>query len=59
MKNSSEAASIILKREDQELAKLGALKEAIDEGDASGVAQGDPFGHVLERLKRQEQTPLK
>jgi putative addiction module CopG family antidote len=26
--------------------KLVALREAIDEGDASGVFEGDPFAHV-------------
>jgi antitoxin ParD1/3/4 len=26
--------------------KMAALREAIDEGDASGVFEGDPFAHV-------------
>jgi antitoxin ParD1/3/4 len=33
-------------------AKLLALRNAIDEGDASGVAEGDPFTRVRKHLKR-------
>ena len=33
-------------------AKLVALRAAIDEGDASGVAEGDAFARVRETLKR-------
>lgn len=41
-----------LKREDQEeQAKLAVLRAAIDEGDASGVAEGDVFARVREALK--------
>jgi len=31
--------------------KLATLRTAIDEGDASGVAEGDVFARVRERLK--------
>ncbi len=41
-----------LEREEQEYeAKLAALRAAIDEGDASGVAEGDVFGRVRKALK--------
>ncbi len=41
-----------LEREEQEYeAKLAALRAAIDEGDASGVAKGDVFGRVRKSLK--------
>src|SRR6267142_7075005 len=41
-----------LEREEQQYeAKLAALRAAIDEGDASGVAEGDVFGHVRKALK--------
>jgi antitoxin ParD1/3/4 len=41
-----------LEREEQEhRAKLTALRNAIDEGDASGVARGDVFGRVRKQLK--------
>jgi len=52
--NASEvvrAALRTLEREEQEQrAKLKALRTAIDEGDASGTAKGDPFERVLKRL---------
>jgi antitoxin ParD1/3/4 len=39
-------------REEQEhAAKLAALRGAIDEGDASGVAEGDVFGRVRKTLR--------
>jgi antitoxin ParD1/3/4 len=39
-------------REEQEhAAKLAALRSAIDEGDASGVARGNVFGRVRNTLK--------
>jgi len=39
-------------REEQEhAAKLAALRSAIDEGDASGVARGDVFGRISKTLK--------
>jgi len=31
-------------------AKLEALRAAVDEGDASGIAEGDVFAHVREAL---------
>ncbi|MGI8770454.1 MAG: type II toxin-antitoxin system ParD family antitoxin [Acidobacteriaceae bacterium] len=58
--NASEvvrAALRTLEREEQEQrAKLKALRTAIDEGDASGVASGDPFGRVLERLRSESKA---
>lgn len=53
--NSSEvvrAALRMLEREEQQYqAKLAALGKAIDEGDASGIAGGNPFGRVRKALK--------
>ena len=53
--NASEvvrAALRTLEREEQQYEiKLAALKSAIDEGDASGVAQGNPFARVRQALK--------
>jgi antitoxin ParD1/3/4 len=53
--NASEvvrAALRTLEREEQEYeAKLTALRSAIDEGDASGVAEGDVFARVRKTLK--------
>jgi antitoxin ParD1/3/4 len=53
--NASEvvrAALRTLEREEQEYeAKLAKLRAAIDEGDASGVANGDVFRRVRKRLK--------
>jgi len=41
-----------LEREEQQYeAKLAALRAAIDEGDASGVARGNVFGRVRKTLK--------
>jgi antitoxin ParD1/3/4 len=41
-----------LEREEQEYdAKLAALRAAIDEGDASGIAVGNAFGRVRKALK--------
>ena len=52
--NASEvvrAALRTLEREEQQYeAKLAALRTAIDEGDASGIARGDVFAHVRETL---------
>jgi antitoxin ParD1/3/4 len=52
--NASEvvrAALRTLEREEQQYeAKLAALRRAIDEGDASGVAEGDVFARVREKL---------
>jgi hypothetical protein len=33
-------------------AKLAALRDAIDEGDATGIAEGDVFARVREALKK-------
>jgi antitoxin ParD1/3/4 len=41
-----------LEREEQQYeAKLAALRTAIDEGDASGIAKGGAFDHVRKTLK--------
>jgi antitoxin ParD1/3/4 len=52
--NASEvvrAALRTLEREDQEYeARLAALRAMIDEGDASGVAEGNPFERVRASL---------
>ena len=52
--NASEvvrAALRTLEREEQQYeAKLAALRAAVDEGDASGVAEGNVFTRVRERL---------
>lgn len=53
--NASEvvrAALRALEREEQQYeAKLAALRMGIDKGDASGVAEGNPFTRVRETLK--------
>jgi antitoxin ParD1/3/4 len=53
--NASEvvrAALRTLEREEKQFeAKLVALRAAIDEGDASGVAEGDSFGLVRRNLQ--------
>jgi antitoxin ParD1/3/4 len=53
--NASEvvrAALRSLEREEREYeAKLAGLRAAIDEGDASGVAGGNPFTLVREKLR--------
>ena len=52
--NASEvvrAALRTLEREEREYeVKLAALRAAIDEGDASGIAEGDVFARIRERL---------
>jgi antitoxin ParD1/3/4 len=52
--NASEvvrAALRILEREEQQYeARLAALRKAIDEGDSSGVAEGDSFVRVRQTL---------
>ena len=46
------AALRTLEREDRQFeAKLAALRTAIDEGDASGIAKGNPFDRVRKTLK--------
>jgi antitoxin ParD1/3/4 len=42
------AGMVALKERDE--AKRAALRAAIDEGEASGVAEGDPFARVRSRL---------
>jgi len=53
--NASEvirAALRTLEREEQQHeAKLAALRRAIDEGDASGVAEGNAVAHVRKALR--------
>ena len=53
--NASEvvrAALRTLEREEQQYqAKLAALRTAIDEGDASGVAKGNVFARVRKTIK--------
>lgn len=53
--NASEvvrAALRTLEREEKEYeTKLSALRVAIDEGDASGIAPGNPFDRVRRKLK--------
>ena len=52
--NASEvvrAALRTLEREEQHYeAKLTALRAAVDEGDASGIAEGNVFARVREKL---------
>jgi len=41
-----------LEREEREFdAKLAALRDAIDDGDASGIATGDVFARIRKTLK--------
>ena len=53
--NASEvvrAALRTLEREEEQYeVKLAALKTAIDEGDASGIAEGNSFARVRQALK--------
>jgi antitoxin ParD1/3/4 len=53
--NASEvvrAALRSLEREEKQYeVKLSALRRAIDEGDASGIAEGDVFERVREKLR--------
>jgi antitoxin ParD1/3/4 len=54
--NASEVVRAALRNLEQEeklyKAKLAAVRAAVDEGDASGIAEGDVFGRVLNKLKR-------
>jgi antitoxin ParD1/3/4 len=46
-----------LEREEQQYeAKLAALRVAVDEGDASGIAKGDVFRRVRKELKLTKAT---
>ena len=53
--NASEvirAALRTLEREEKEYeAKIAMLRTAIDEGDSSGIAKGNPFARVRKKLK--------
>ncbi len=53
--NASEVVRAALRTMEREErvyeAKLAALRKAIDEGDASGVAKGDVFAQVRKTLK--------
>jgi antitoxin ParD1/3/4 len=57
--NASEvvrAALRVLESEEQQFeAKLAALRTAIDEGDASGIADGNPFQRVRQKLQVSKQ----
>ena len=52
--NASEVVRAALRRLDREdklyQAKLDALRQAIDAGDTGGIAEGDVFGRVREKL---------
>ncbi len=52
--NASEVVRAALRNLDREEqwyeAKLAALRAAVDEGDASGIAEGNPFARVRETL---------
>jgi antitoxin ParD1/3/4 len=52
--NASEVVRAALRNLDREEqlyeAKLAALRAAVDEGDRSGVAEGNPFARVRETL---------
>ena len=53
--NASEVVRAALRplerEEQQDEAKLAALRAAIDEGDASGIAKGNPFDRVRKSLR--------
>ena len=53
--NASEVVRAALRplerEEQQDEAKLAALRAAIDEGDASGIAKGNPFDRVRKALR--------
>jgi antitoxin ParD1/3/4 len=52
--NASEVVRAALRSLDREErtyeAKLTALRAAIDEGDASGIAEGDPFQRIRKKI---------
>jgi len=52
--NASEVVRAALRSLDREErtyeVKLARLRSAIDEGDASGIAEGDPFKRIREKL---------
>ena len=45
-----DALRALERREREYEAKLDALRTAVDEGDASGIADGNVFGRVREKL---------
>lgn len=46
-----------LEREEREYEmKLAALRRAVDEGDASGIAEGDVFARVRKQLPRSRRS---
>ena len=48
----------VLEREEQlHQAELARLREAIEEGDRSGIAGGNPFGRVRGKLKIARKQP--
>jgi hypothetical protein len=47
----------ILTAEQEYEAKLAALRAAIDEGDASRIAEGDVFARIREILQLPPKTP--
>ncbi len=48
--------NVNLTEELQYEAELAELRAAIDEGDASGIAEGDPFARVREALNLRERN---
>jgi antitoxin ParD1/3/4 len=49
-----------LEREEREYeAKLAALRKAIDEGDASGIATGDVFARVRRKFKSAQSREMR
>jgi antitoxin ParD1/3/4 len=60
--NASEVVRVALRtleREEKQFeAKLVALRAAIDEGHASGAAEGDSFGRIRQKLQLSKETPL-
>jgi antitoxin ParD1/3/4 len=56
--NASKVMRAALEREEEEHpAKLSALRAAIDEGDASGVADDGVFTRVREKLNQPKSRP--
>jgi antitoxin ParD1/3/4 len=45
-----EALRVFVREEKQNEVRLAALRTAIDKGDASGIAEGNPFGRVRKAL---------
>jgi hypothetical protein len=49
-RTSRSSARDLLEERERDEAKLAALRAAIEEGEASGVAEGDPVARVRSRL---------